>query len=154
MKKWLGIMLLLCSSIATATQGSVLFLQTASKGKIVKNKDNSYTLTLEKLPAYVGYFSDRPARHVGILKLDAFVDLWNRKGNPNNFSKVPPNVAFVIKPVYGRAQHFVAIVSKPSYANHQLIYRLDVLGKNSIYTGDLVHLNAFFDDIPWKPGGF
>ena len=154
MKKWLGILLMMVSGFAMASKDNVLFLQSATTGTLVKNPDNTYTITLKDFPSYIGYFTDRPERKAGIMTIGEFINFWKNKAIKNNFSEVPPNVAFVIKPPVGQPQNFIAEVLEPVYANNTLAYKVKVIGSKPTYTGKFVHLNAFFDDIPWNPGGF
>ena len=156
MKKIIAIALMMVSCFALAKpSGDFLFLQTASKGQLVKNADNSYTLTLKNVPAYVGYFSDRPERKTGIISLKKFLDLWDNNGNAKGFAKVPPNAAVVIKTFFRKPQNFVAIISKPVYADNSVSYQLKIISKSPIImTGRLTHINMFFDDVPWNPGGY
>ena len=154
MKKILGTALLLASTVSMAATDNYLFLQTASQGNLVKNKDNSYTLTLEHSPKYVDYFTDRPERKAGMVTLEQFVQLWKSKAIKNNFSEVPPNAAIAVKPVGGVPEHFIAEVTKPTYSNNTLSYKLKIISSNKVHIGKLVHVNMFFDDIPWNPGGF
>ena len=55
MKKWLGILLMMVSGFAMASKDNVLFLQSSTTGTLVKNPDNTYTVTLKDFPSYVGY---------------------------------------------------------------------------------------------------
>lgn len=154
LKKFLGISLLLASSYALAgTESSYLFLQTASEGELVKNKDKSYTLTLKNITKHVNYFTDRPERKAGIMTLKQFLELWKNE-QKGNFSEVPPNVAIAMKPVMGQSQSFVAVASKPAYANNTLSYQLNIISKTPLNPGKLAYINMFFDDIPWGGGGF
>lgn len=154
MKKLLGIALLLATSLAMATNDNYLFFQTASHGTLVKNKDNSYTLTLENSPKYIDYFTDRPERKAGMISLKQFIALWKNKNIKNNFSEVPPNAAIAMKPISGHSQNFVAVVSEPAYTNSTISYKLTIISKQPIHPGNIAHLNMFFDDIHWNPGGF
>ncbi|KTD64828.1 hypothetical protein [Legionella spiritensis] len=155
MKKIIALTLWLCSSFAMATtDNNMLFLQSASAGELVKNKGQHYTLILKKSPDYVGYFTDRPQRKAGMVSLRQFIALWQNKTIKNNFSDVPPNAAIAMKLASGQLQNFVAVVSAPGYDNKTVSYQLDVISKQPLQTGKIVHANMFFDDIHWNPGGF
>ncbi|KTC74481.1 hypothetical protein Lbir_0761 [Legionella birminghamensis] len=155
MKTLLGAVCLVVSSYAMAsTQTNYMFFQSDSQAHLEKNADSSYTLTLQNPPNYLSYFSDRPARSTGLISLSDFLRLWQDKSVKDNFSEVPPNVAFAMMPSTGKQQNFVAVVSDPQYSNNKVTYKLAVIGKQSIQTGDMTHVDAFFDNIPWNPGGF
>ncbi|STX28565.1 Uncharacterised protein [Legionella beliardensis] len=155
MKKLLGILLFLTSSMALALNSGLLFLQSATQGELIKNKDKNYSLTLRDVPAYVGYFTDRPKRQAGTLPLTQFIELWSDKNLKNNFSAVPPNAAIAMIATSGKPQNFIAIISNPHYIEKGTVtYQLNILSKKSILTGSMEHINLFFDEIHWNPGGF
>lgn len=155
MKKLVAILLLALSSVTMAAASNFLFLQTATKAALVKNADNSYTITLHDLSPYIGYFSDRPVREASIMPLTEFIKLWTTKKIAKNFNEVPPNAALVMMPKNSkREQHFAAEVYEPHYSNGKLIYKLNILSKKPIQTGKMSHVSLFFDDIHWNPGGF
>ncbi|QDP73345.1 hypothetical protein FOG18_12610 [Legionella israelensis] len=153
-KSVLGITLLLSSSIAMASSGSYLFLETAYQGSLIKNKDNSYSLTLQNESKNIDYFADRPARKTGTMPLQEFVGLWKNKDIKNNFSDIPPNVAITLKDAAGQSKHFFAEVLNPTYSKDRVNYKLIVLSKNPVPTGKVKDLSLFFDGIHWNPGGF
>lgn len=154
MKKTLLMALLLVTQITFAASANFLFLETATEGKLIKNKDNSFSLILPNVPTFMGYFSDRPERKAGIISLKEFLKLWSDKKLSDNFSENPPNVAITFKPKAGKAENFIAEVSNPIYKNKTLTYTIKPISKQSIQLGDISHLHLFFDDIHWNPGGF
>lgn len=154
MKKTLLLSALLATGTSFASQTGYLFFQSDSTANLAKNKDNSYTLTLDNVPDYVSYFSNRPQRITGIMSLTDFLKLWSDKSMKDSFLAVPPNVAFAMMPASGNALNFVATVSEPHYQDHQLQYKLTPIGKAKIETGSMAHVDIFFDDIPWNSGGF
>ncbi|KTD51421.1 hypothetical protein Lqui_0265 [Legionella quinlivanii] len=155
MKKLLGTVCLVVSSYAMAsTQTNYMFFQSDSQAQLVKNADSSYTLTLQNPPNYLSYFSDRPVRSTGLVSLSEFLKLWTDNSIKDNFKEVPPNVAFAMMPASGKQQNFVAVVSSPHYKNNEVSYKLAIIDKQTIQTGKMTHVDAFFDNIPWNPGGF
>lgn len=153
-KQLLGISLLLSSSIAMASSGSYLFLEMADQGNLVKNKDNSYSLTLKDQSKQVYYFTDRPERKTGSISLQQFISLWREKDIKNNFSEVPPNAAITMKDSTGQRQHLFVEVLQPTYSKDTVNYKLVVLNKEPVHTGQIKDLSLFFDSIHWNPGGF
>lgn len=154
MKKMMLAASILFSGYANAAQTGYLFFQSDSEASITKNADNSYTLTLQHVPAYVSYFSNRPERVTGLIPLPKFIQLWSNSSGKDSFLSIPPNVAFAMLSKSGKAQNFIATVSKPAYSDDQLQYTLNIIGKNKIETGQMAHVDIFFDDIPWNSGGF
>lgn len=154
MKKIIGAIALLCSSMVFAGNNSYLFLQTSNHGTLVKNTDNTYTLSIAKPQKFVGYFTDRPERKAGLITLKKFLSLWTNTHIKDNFSKEPPNVAVALRLKQGGFETVFAEVTHPILKDHQLIYTLKIISKNKVMTGDLKHISLFFDDIIWNPGGW
>lgn len=73
-----------------------LFVQSATQGKITAHQKDAdkYLVTLTGVSPYVSYFSDRPHRVAGHLKVEKFEKLWKEKGK-NSFREDPPNAELV-----------------------------------------------------------
>jgi hypothetical protein len=96
-KKVLG--LLLCSLVCTMTapllqaaqKKAYLFVHSAVAATFSTNQDKQHhTLVLHQVNPYLTYFSERPERESGSLKIEKFLGLWKKK-NKNSFSKDAPN---------------------------------------------------------------
>jgi len=155
MKKMLALLCMLSSSIALASSNpGYLFFQNDLHATLVKNQDKTYTLTLLDAPKYVSYFSNRPQRNTGLIPLNQFLTFWKDSKIKDSFLQIPPNVALAMMPASGKQQNFIAVVSEPAYSDKNVSYKLTIMGKQPIETGSVSHVNMFFDDIPWNPGGF
>ena len=147
----------LLSHVALANNADYLFIQEAAQGELIKNpKSDGYQLVLTNVPNFVSYFSDRPKRNAGTVPLAKFLKLWGEnKDSSNSFSQDPPNVAITLQPGTKREQNIFAVLSNPSYKEGKLTYQAKILGqKVQLPNGQFNHLNLFFDDIHWNPGGF
>lgn len=154
MKKFLSILLLTMSSLCFATKGGYLFFQSSSDAHIIKTIENHYTLTINDPSNFVTYFSDRPMRQSGLMKLSEFLALWSNKAIKNNFAVNPPNIAIDMVTDQGVRQHTIAIATHPVYKDGRLSYQLQVLKSKELEEGKLQHVALFFDGIHWNPGGF
>ena len=81
----------------TDGQANLLFLQNANSGSFipVKDKEDTYTLTLNNISPLTVYFSDRPYKIAGEEATEVFVHLWE-SDDINGFGKNPPNAAIDI----------------------------------------------------------
>lgn len=154
MKKIVLSLLLGISSACFALDNSYLFVQNSSRATLSQQQKNSYTITLDAAPAYVGYFTDRPVRQSGAVKLADFLSMWSNKSIKNNFAENPPNVAIVMVNDKGEQQNAMAELTNPHYQNGVLSYQINVLNSQPLQAGKLQHIALFFDDISWNPGGF
>ena len=93
----IGISLCLALSSASFAENTAkkpevdyLYVQIAPQAvlKEVDSKTKTYELTLMEVNQHVEYFSDRPERIAGIMKVNTFLDEWNK-----SFKKTPPNVS-------------------------------------------------------------
>lgn len=154
MKKIILSLLLAISSMSFAAENNYLFFQNSSKASITQQKNNSYTLTLNNSSDFVSYFTNRPARISGVMKLPEFLALWSDKTIKDNFAENPPNVALVIVTEKGERLNAIAELKDPIYRQGSLSYQLDVINNQPLPSGKLQHVALFIDDIPWNPGAF
>lgn len=154
MKKVLSILLFVLSGLSFAIESNYLFLQGASEGSIHQLEKNIYLITFKKSDDYVSYFTDRPARESGMVKLNEFLNLWRDKKIKNNFADNPPNVAMMIVTSKGQRYNAIGIVTKPVNKNGEVSYHVQPIDKKPLPIGKLSYIGFFFDDISWNPGGF
>lgn len=154
MKKIISILLLGISGFCFAEKNDYLFFQSASNASIAKLSENNYTLTLNETSGFVTYFTDRPVRKAGLMKLSEFLALWKNKAIKNNFAENPPNVAIDMVTDKGVHQHAIAVVTQPVYKDGVLSYQLHIPAQKQLNEGKLQYVALFFDDIHWNPGGF
>ncbi|KTD53001.1 hypothetical protein [Legionella quateirensis] len=154
MKKLLLVTLMIFCGVAFSANESFLFFQTATEGNLKKVNNNHYLLTIQHAPKYVNYFSDRPVRKSGIMKLAKFNSFWTNDEIKNNFKTNPPNVAIVLVDAQGKRQDLVAIASNPKLSKEQLTYELQPIKTQNVYIGPFKYMLMITDDISWNPGGF
>ncbi|CAM2764145.1 hypothetical protein [Legionella worsleiensis] len=154
MKKLLTLALVFFCGVACSSQANYLFFLTAAEGNLEKGNSDSYVLKINHAPEFVNYFSERPERRSGIMKLERFNSFWTNNEINNNFKTNPPNAALVMVDTHGTRQEFVAVITYPLLTDGQLTYQLRPLKTTKVTTGTFKYLLMFIDDIAWNPGGF
>jgi hypothetical protein len=97
-----------------------LFIQSASKIKIVANKKhpNTYKITLKNVNPYVTCFSDRPYRNTRMIPTEKFVELWHQQ-RENSFLRNPPNAGLIATQTNffskDKLMNFVVELTEPHY---------------------------------------
>ncbi len=89
----------------------------------VKVDEAAKTFRLVGVNQQTLFFSDRPVRLAGHLKMADYLDEWTAKAGENNFSAVPPNAALsVYEP--GKSDNTLAVVeiTAPKVDGSDLIY--------------------------------
>jgi hypothetical protein len=97
-----------------------MFVQTSED---IKVDPQATTLRLVKVDPQTLYFSDRPERIAGHLKMADFLKEWTAKAGKDNFGANPPNAALsVYEP--GEADSTLAVVeiTNPVVEGADLIY--------------------------------
>ena len=97
-----------------------MFVQSAEDLKVDPAKS---TLRLVKVNQQTLYFSDRPQRIAGHIKMPVYLAEWTRAAGANNFSSDPPNATLsVYEP--GQADNTLTVVkiSNPVIDGNDLIY--------------------------------
>jgi hypothetical protein len=103
---------------AGASQAQLMFIQTAENVRVDAAKS---TLRLVKVNPQTLYFSDRPERIAGNLKMADYLKTW--KDGRDNFGADPPNATLsVYEP--GRAEQTLVVVTimKPVVDGADLLY--------------------------------
>jgi hypothetical protein len=106
-----------------ATQ--LMFVQSAEDLKV---DSAASTFRLVKVNQQTLYFSDRPERIAGHLKMADYLAEWAKAEGPDNFSSDPPNaILSVYEP--GQADSTVAVVkiSHPVVDGNDLVYSYKVI---------------------------
>lgn len=138
-----------------------LYVQTAETAvlKPVNAEKGQFTLTLQDMPPYVSYFSDRPNRLVGMVSIQDFLKVWNSQ-NTQSFGKVPPNVTVSGIKIHhftrNKDEFFMVELSNPQYnaKDKTLTYDALVIGKDKSLAPkekDVLHHIILFIDT-WCPG--
>lgn len=107
-------------ALADDAKPMLMFVQTADDLKI---DDAAKTLRLVNVGKQTLYFSDRPVRLAGHLKMDDYLTEWTSKAGKDNFGNDPPNATLsVYEP--GQADNTLAVVeiSEPKAEGADLVY--------------------------------
>ena len=122
-------MLSMAAAATTSTSSSeapqLMFVQTAEDLKVDAAKS---TLRLVKVNQQTLYFSDRPQRIAGHLKMADYLKEWTAKAGKDNFGANPPNATLsVYEP--GQPDNTVVVVeiTNPVVNGADLIYRYKII---------------------------
>jgi len=81
------------STTSSQTQAQLMFVQSAED---VRVDPANQTLRLVKVNPQTLYFSDRPVRIAGHLKMADYLTEWTAKAGKDNFGKNPPNATLSV----------------------------------------------------------
>lgn len=121
----------------------LLYVQT-SENIIVDSEAKTFRLVNVNMQTL--YFSDRPERIAGHIKMDKYLESWTSDGGKNNFNQDPPNASLsVYEP--GQAENSVVVVeiSYPVIEGNDLIYKYNLIDGKMPVTGGSTSL--FIDVI-------
>ena len=113
------------TSTAAAETPQLMFVQSAEDLKVDAAKS---TFRLVKVNQQTMYFSDRPQRIVGHIKMADYLKEWTAKAGKDNFGADPPNATLsVYEP--GKAENTIVVVklTNPVVDGADLIYTYKVL---------------------------
>lgn len=108
------------TSTTSSKAPQFMFVQIAEDLKVDPAKS---TFRLVKVNQQTLYFSDRPKRIAGHLKMPAYLEEWTRAEGPDNFGSDPPNATLsVYEP--GQPDNTLAVVkiSHPVIDGDDLVY--------------------------------
>jgi hypothetical protein len=101
----------------------LLFVQSAEGVKA-----DADTLRLVDVGQQTIYFSDRPVRMAGHMKMSAFLEEWTAAAGPTNFSQDPPNATLsVYQPGQADSTLTVVEISKPVVDGKDLVYHYKLI---------------------------
>ena len=124
-------------SVASAKPASILWSTTASTLTVAK-AGKYYTVTAPANSPTV-WFTDRPDRNAGSTTLQGFVGGWQQ----NEFDKVPPNAALVLRHD-GTVMQSVVVLTRPEeLANGSIRFRAKILPK-----GDVMDMKTMTMKLP------
>ncbi len=112
-------------AIAAAAAPQLMFVQSADDFKVDAAKS---TFRLVKVNQQTLYFSDRPQRIAGHLKMADYLKEWTAKAGKDNFGGDPPNATLsVYEP--GKADNTIVVVklTKPVVVGGDLIYTYKII---------------------------
>jgi hypothetical protein len=113
------------TAIAASDAPQLMFVQSADDLKVDAAKS---TFRLVKVNQQTMYFSDRPKRIVGHIKMADYLKEWTAKAGKDNFGADPPNATLsVYEP--GKAENTLVVVklTNPVVDGADLIYSYKVL---------------------------
>ncbi|CAN7367095.1 hypothetical protein [Mesorhizobium sp. LjNodule214] len=103
----------------------LMFVQ-VSEG--LKVDESAKTMRLVNASPHTLYFSDRPERIAGHIKMAAYLEEWTSKAGKDNFGKDPPNATLsVYEP--GQPNNTVAVIeiTDPKVDGHDLVYGYKII---------------------------
>ena len=109
----------------SASKPQYMFVQSAEDLKVDPAKS---TIRLVRVNQQTLYFSDRPQRIAGHIKMPAYLAEWTRAAGSDNFGSDPPNATLsVYEP--GQADNTVTVVkiSNPVVEGNDLVYNYKVI---------------------------
>ncbi len=121
----LSLAALATTSIAAAEAPQLMFVQSAEDLKVDSAKS---TFRLVKVNQQTLYFSDRPQRVAGHLKMADFLKEWTAKAGKDNFGADPPNATLsVYEP--GKPDNTIVVVklTNPVVEGADLLYSYKVI---------------------------
>jgi hypothetical protein len=103
----------------------LMFVQTAEDLKV---DPTAKTIRLVKVNQQTVYFSDRPQRIAGHLKMDDYLKEWTAKAGKDNFGANPPNAALSVYETGQSDSTLVVIeITNPVVDKTDLIYTYKIL---------------------------
>ncbi len=113
------------TSQATFSKTQLMFVQSAEDLKVDSAKN---TFRLVKVNQQTLYFSDRPQRIAGHLKMPDYLAEWAKAEGPDNFSSDPPNaILSVYEPGQADSTVVVVKISHPIVDGNDLVYSYKVI---------------------------
>jgi hypothetical protein len=113
------------SKDASKQTPQLMFVQV---GEDLKVDDAAKTLRLVKVGQQTLYFSDRPVRLAGHLKMSEYLQEWTAKAGKDNFAADPPNaVLSVYEPGQDDSTLAVVEITHPRVDGADLVYNYKVI---------------------------
>jgi hypothetical protein len=114
---------------SASSKTQLMFVQSAEDLKVDAAKN---TFRLVKVNQQTLYFSDRPERIAGHMKMDQYLAEWAKAEGPDNFSSDPPNaILSVFEP--GQADNTVVVVK----ISHPVVDGNDILYSYKLISGEI-----------------
>jgi hypothetical protein len=121
-------MLSIATSQTTSSASSKMQLMFAQSAEDLKVDAAKNTFRLVKVNQQTLYFSDRPERIAGHMKMDQYLAEWSKAEGPDNFSSDPPNaILSVFEP--GQPDNTVVVVkiSHPVVDGNDMLYSYKII---------------------------
>ncbi len=108
-----------------APKAQLMFVQV---GEDVKVDDAAKTIRLVKVGQQTLYFSDRPVRLAGHLKMSEYMQEWTAKAGKDNFAADPPNaVISVYEPGQEDSTLAVVEITHPRMDGADMVYNYKLI---------------------------
>ena len=123
----LGLSLGACATTPTSSSDApeFMFVQSAEDLKVDPARS---TFRLVKVTQQTLFFSDRPERIAGHLKMADYLKEWGARAGPDNFGQDPPNAALsVYEPGEAGNRVIVVKITNPVVDGADLVYSYKVL---------------------------
>ena len=133
---------------ATSPEAQLMFVQSAED---VAVDPTTKTLRLVKVSQHTLYFSDRPVRIAGHVKMADYLTEWTAKAGKDNFSVDPPNATLsVYEP--GQPENTIVVIeiTNPIVQGPDLLYTYKIINGTMPATGGAT---ALFIDWIGAGGG-
>ena len=114
-----------CATTSSSKTPQLMFVQVAED---VKVDAATKTLRLVKVNQQTLYFSDRPERIAGHVKMADYLEEWTAKAGKDNFAKDPPNATLsVYEP--GQPDNTLAavVITRPHIDGSDLVYNYELI---------------------------
>ena len=99
-----------------------LFAQTADKAEIAASSEGTWTLRLRGVDLDTIWFTDRPARDVGRISKEKFIENWNT--GADSFNEDPPNAVIELRDASGKTLLVTVTLISMTQDGGDLIYRI------------------------------
>jgi hypothetical protein len=119
--------LAVCATTATTSSGApqLMFVQSAEDLKV---DPAASTIRLVKVNQQTLYFSDRPQRIAGHIKMADYLKEWTAKAGKDNFGADPPNATLsVYEPGQPDNTLVVVKITKPVVDGADLVYSYSII---------------------------
>lgn len=128
---------------AATSKTQLMFVQSAEDLKVDSAKS---TFRLVKVNQQTLYFSDRPERIAGHMKMDQYLAEWAKAEGPDNFSSDPPNaILSVFEPGKDNNTVVVVKITHPVVDGNDLVYSYKLISGKIPANGGATAL--FIDSI-------
>ena len=128
---------------SASSKTQLMFVQSAEDLKVDPAKS---TFRLVRVNQQTLYFSDRPERIAGHMKMDQYLTEWSKAEGPDNFSSDPPNAILSVFEA-GKADNTVVVVkiSHPVVDGNDILYSYKIINGTMPGSGGATAL--FIDSI-------
>ena len=131
----------------------MLFSLSGKTAHLQYRMKNQFKIIVDNVNSDVIFFSNRPIREAGHIKLQDFLTLWYQPG-ANSFANIAPNIVIQGKNQQGKLFNYVFVMSRPVFhsSQQQLIFTANPIGKSILPLSLKLSAVAVFIDGYWGGG--